>query len=416
MLTSSVLQSVISQLTTGIFYTGFLASYGFDIVNIGIITLMPYIANLVSLAVPGMLHRFKKRKAILVCCKLLYYTLSIAGFTIVPMLTNSYNLRIILLCTLLMTANIFNGIAQPGFVSWHAVFIPDSVRTEYLTVSQFLSNLIPGMTLLFSGVITDALSGTPHQQLILILLRWLAYAVAIADTLILCLPKEYEYSKESSERWSDVFRITVKNRNYMLIMVIVFVWNFTSFAISSPLQVYLLNDVKVTYTYYNLIIILYSAAFPLFAGFWRKRISKYSWLSVYGLTLGIYALCQLAYAFVNASNYLFLMTTVRLIQHMIGVGQNIAFLNMPYLCLPPEHKTCYISLYQFITNLGALMGLGAGTVFCDTAAQLEITIFSHTLTTVPILLLLTGAIQLLLAVYAAHLSGHLKKPAHFPEA
>ena len=53
MLLSSVIASVISWLTTGLFYTSFLMANGIDIVKIGIITFVPFIANCFSIFSPS---------------------------------------------------------------------------------------------------------------------------------------------------------------------------------------------------------------------------------------------------------------------------------------------------------------------------------------------------------------------------
>ena len=407
MLTSTVLQAIVNQMTTGIFFTGFLAAYGFDIVNIGIVTLAPYISNLASVFTPALLHRFPKRKGILVGCKLIYYILAVAAFTLMPLVVTDTGMRMLTLSALLILANIFNGIATSGFSSWHVNFIPKEVRSDYFTAVQFLSNLIPGAMLLFSGMITDALSNSPAQLTLLTTLRWLAFAVALVDVFCLSRPKEYEYNAEATEKNADIFRIPLKNHRWLMVMGAVVLWNVSSLSISSALQVFLLEDVGVSYTYYNLIIILYSAAFPLFSGFWKKKIEQFSWLSVYGFTLLVYAICQLAYCFITPMNYLILMSAVRITQHVIGVGQNIAFANLQYICMPREHRTCYTSLYYFIFYLSALLGLGLGTLWCAVYENLTLSIFGFTLTTVPILMMASGFLILILAFYVWYLAKKL---------
>ena len=47
---------------TGIFYTGFLTMYGISITGAGIVTFIPYIANLFSIFSSKILSRFKRRK------------------------------------------------------------------------------------------------------------------------------------------------------------------------------------------------------------------------------------------------------------------------------------------------------------------------------------------------------------------
>ncbi len=407
MLSSTILQAIVNQLTTGIFFTGFLSAYGFDIVNIGIVTLAPYISNLASVFTPAILHRFSKRKGILVACKLIYYILAVASFTLMPLIIIDTGRRMLALSALLIAANVFNGIAVSGFSSWHVNFIPKEVRSDYFTTVQFLSNLIPGAMLLFSGMITDALNNSPAQLVLLTVLRWIAFAVALIDVLLLAVPKEYEYNAEAAEKNADIFRIPIKNNRWLLVMGVVVLWNVSSFSITSALQVYLLEDVGVSYTFYNLIIILYSAAFPIFSSFWKKKIEQYSWLSVYGFTLLVYSICQLVYCFVNPVNYFIIMTVVRLTQHVVGVGQNIIFANLQYICMPREHRTCYTSLYYFIFYLSALIGLGLGTAWCAVFEEFSLTIFGYSLTTVPLLMMVSGLMIFILAFYVWFLAKKL---------
>ena len=60
MLLSAILASVINWLTTGLFYTSFLMANGIDIVKIGIISFVPFIANCFSIFSPSILERFPK--------------------------------------------------------------------------------------------------------------------------------------------------------------------------------------------------------------------------------------------------------------------------------------------------------------------------------------------------------------------
>ena len=62
MLTSSLLTSLVSILTGGLFYTSFLIANGIDLVKVGIISFVPFIANLFSVFSPSILERFEKRR------------------------------------------------------------------------------------------------------------------------------------------------------------------------------------------------------------------------------------------------------------------------------------------------------------------------------------------------------------------
>ena len=57
-LSSTLLPTVYNVFITGIFYTGFLTMYGMSITDTGILTFMPFLANILSAFSPMILSRF----------------------------------------------------------------------------------------------------------------------------------------------------------------------------------------------------------------------------------------------------------------------------------------------------------------------------------------------------------------------
>ena len=59
LLGAALTQGVVNGLTSGVFYTGLLVGYGFNIVNISILSIVPHIASLFSLFSPYILSGSK---------------------------------------------------------------------------------------------------------------------------------------------------------------------------------------------------------------------------------------------------------------------------------------------------------------------------------------------------------------------
>ena len=72
-LTSTLLTTVYNVFITGIFYTGFLTMYGMSITDTGILTFMPFLANVLSAFSPMILSRFPKRKTIQLASRVFYF-------------------------------------------------------------------------------------------------------------------------------------------------------------------------------------------------------------------------------------------------------------------------------------------------------------------------------------------------------
>lgn len=393
-----VVEGFLTYITSGIFYTGFLSGYGIDIVNVGILSFVPYIASLFVIFTPALLNKFPKRRWILGASKFLYYFLILVGQNLLPVVVSDPQRRIVGLIAIIFVASIFNVIATSGYAAWHIRFQPEEVRAYYLNITQFLTALVAGILVLASGWITDTLADLGTKQLDFIVgFRYFAFALAIADIVFLLAPREVEYPVIHQPKLSDILLVPLKNSKFMLTMVVVFLWQFSLTCYFSFLNMYLLENIKMSYTFYNVIIFAYSPFFLFSMGFWQKMIKRTSWFMTFAIALLIVAPLQIVYGFVQPGiwYYIPLVLIVRLPQHFAGVGHNVTFANFQYINMPLTNRECYTSFYQLVFNLGALAGLIFGTVFTAMTKDFSFVAFGYTYQTgTPLLTMLCGVIQL----------------------
>ncbi len=405
LLFAAVGDNLILQLTGGIFYTGFLVGYKFDIVNIGVLTFIPFMANMLGLPLtPLVLRRFKKRKDIITLSRAAYFLINILGITLLPEFVTDNSARLGWMAAIIFVSNLINTVSVAGYNAWYVNYLPEHLRAEYFSTSIFLSYFIPGVVILTSSAVADSLSGSPYQLQIIIGLRIAALAVGMANVFVLSRPKEYPYEDTEQYRISHVFSTPLRNKPYMLTMVIVLVWQFSASAYSSLFNVYLLNSIGVSYMFFNIIIATYSLFFIFFSGFWKRMISRRSWFRVYSLTMLINVPAQFALAFVSPGNYVPLMLIARFTQHFIGVGQNICYANFQYIFIPVGDRITYTSFYQFALNAGNLAGLAFGTAFLALLPDFSMNILGSTLGGVPFLVMLNAAASAFLAPYSLWMS------------
>ena len=401
----TVIEGFLTYITTGIFYTEFLQTYNIDINGAGILSFIPYIASMFVLFTPELLNRFPKRRWMLGICKFLFYFLNLVGLTILPIIVSDNMSRLVGMGIISFLASLFNVIATAGYAAWHIRFQPDDVRAYHLSVSQFATAMVAGVLMLSAGWLCDNL-----PSWFIIALRYFAFALGAIDVIFLMLPREVAYPVIRTPKFSDVFTIPLKNKKFMMTMVIVFLWQFSTFCYSSQLNYYLLHNIGMTQTFYNIIIFLYGPFFILFMKFWRKRIEKTSWFKVFAVSLLIVAPLQILYGFVQPGNftlaaltiplYIPLVLIVRLPQHFGGVGHNVAFANFQYINMPLTNRDCYTSFYQVVFNLGGLAGMGFGILFTMLTSDFSFTAFGHTYETgTPLLTMLCGVIQFIIIGY-----------------
>ena len=400
MLLSSIFTGIVGSLTGGIFYSGFLVGHGINIVNAGIITFIPYIATIFSLFSPIILERFKKRKRILLISRSVYYLINIGGLTLLPQLVHSDSGKLWGFGIIVFTASSINSLFSSGFSVWHINYLPDSVRADYFNISSLISNALMGIVVLFSSLIADSLSGSPMQLTIITLLRVVGLIIAAIDIYILARPEEPTYHKTEGKklRITDTFTLPFKHKKYLLTICVMLGYTFASHLTASVINVYLLGTVGVTYTFVNAITAVYFPFFLFFGGISKRFIRRTSWFSAFAKSVFFLFPTYLLYAFVDHSNYTWLMLIVRLTQHLLSVTITISYANFPYINLPAADRTNYMAFHSISINIAALLAMVCGTGFVKIMGNASLNVLGISFNSVQLLMLATGALLALLAV------------------
>ena len=406
----TVLASVASNLTTGVFYTAFLTMNGINIVDAGILAFVPYIAQLFTLFSPYILEQFPKRRWVLFASRLLYHLLFVLGITLLPNVVSDPSLRLKCFVGLVLAANIINALGGQGYTVWHANFIPDGARANYFTFNSMVTNFGGCAIAVASALVADALTGSPYADAVIVALRYIGFAFAIADVLILLLPKEYPYPKSGKPKLTNLFTLPFKHKKFLLTMAVCFWRTFVAAVPAGVLDYFLINTVHVSYSYIHVINLLYSVFLLLLLPHWRKQLNKKGWVKVFSWSNLLDAPALILYAFVTPGNYLIVMSIVRLWQHYVGVGRNTAYSNFVYMNLPAEDQTNYMTFNALGTTVFTFLGMSAGTWFVSLMGESALTLFGFELTAVPLLLIIQGVLTVVTTVLT-----HLLTPAIMPE-
>ena len=389
--------AVISGFTGGVYYTGYLIGHGIDIVNISILTLIPYAACLFSLLTPYILERFPKRRWILSIARVAHYLLQILGVSLLPLVIKDPDGRVVGLVILVFVANAINFLFS-GYSPWHMPYITPNVRMQYFTATNLVSNVTGTVVMLITSTVTDRLAANDQLQLISVL-RYVALGMAALDVYLLQRPKEPVYLKTANRpKLLDIFRLPLSNKKFMLSMGVMFLFHLFINISYSVQNAWLLQEVGTGYLYLQLISAFYMLFIMFTSKFWTKVAHKLGTFPSLALTLLLLAPTYLVFAFVNNSNFLWLMTIVRLGQHGVSMLQTYSSGNVIYISLPEKDQTNYTSFNTIITNLSIFLSLSIGTAVVAIMGDTKVNIFGARLGAVPLLLFFTGVLMLILVV------------------
>jgi len=401
-LISTLLSSVYNVFVTGVFYTGFLTMYGMSITDAGILTFIPYFANLFGIFSPKLLSRFPKRKTILLGTRLVYFLLYVVATTVMPQFVQDTDARLTWFIVLVTFAASFNALFSNGITVWLYQFYPENndLRLRYVSLTQICSSIVSGLVTLGSTLLTDAISNSPFQNQLILIFRYLAFFVMLIDTVSLARAKEYPYQDSAQIHLSQVFTLPFKYKKFLLCMLIMFGWNFISNTITGLWQYHLLNHLGFSYSLISCISIIYPFCMLLLSPFWKRIVRRLSWVKALGITFALYGLPEFFYFFLTEDRVL-LFLIPGLFANCIAVGLNLAYGNVLYMNLPKENATAHITFNTIGINLFAFLGLLFGTVISDITGDTSVYMLGMEVYSVQFCNLFRGCSLLLLGAACA---------------
>lgn len=359
---SALMTAFYNVFITGVFYTGFLSMYGISITGVGIVTFIPYIASCFSVFSSAILERFKKRKWIVLGSKIYFYAMYIIATTLMPQFVTDPDARLVWFVIILFLAYSVNALFSPGLTTWFYRFYPadNHRRTRYIVLNQTFSSIMSSAVLLLSSVLTDAVQGSPMQDQIILILRYLAFVLVLVDVGMQACAKEYPYPEAPKLRLTQIFTLPFKYRKFLFCMLLMFVWNFNSNLNNGIWNFHLLNHLGFTYTLLNSMSVAYTVILLLTQNTWKKILRRFSWIKTFGLSVLIFVPTEFL-MFSIQPGMVGLYVFAALIQQFISVGLNFSYSNILYMNLPEENSTAHIAFNTIGCNLFAFLGMITGT-------------------------------------------------------
>ena len=350
------LKAIYTALTTGVFLTGLLMSAGMDEAEVGITTSIPFLAGILYPLSPLLLERFCRRKAILGITRFIYHTLVIAAITCLPQLGETKYL-VALTAVCLTVGNAVNILVASGFPAWHIHFLPEELRGRFYAVSGVINSIFTAVAAMTASFLADMAKSTQNELYWMKWIRLAAYAIALAELLLLLLPKEITYPV-SSCRGRELLVLPFQNTKFCLTMIPVFAWMMISTMTLYSSNTYLLDHVEVPYSFISLLQAMNIAVTMITMPFWYKLLKKASWFGALQRVFLLFALYPFLHMLIDRSNYLFLLPVTLLVYQAMLAGGTLYFNNMAYIFTPEENKTAYLSWYFMVVNMGSLSGQG----------------------------------------------------------
>ncbi len=362
----NILIAITNAIITGVIYTAFLTVNGINIVNVSIITFIPFVAWVFSLFTPLIYSHVKRRRGLLLFNTTFYYSCIVLATTIMPHFVSSPTARTYWFAGFLLAGNISNALFGSGSTAWHIHFISEErSRTGYIAYTNITNTAVSTIVSITAALAADALSGSPKQALIIEIMRYVAYALALISTFYLWLrPKtEYPYhAPKSKVRFLDVIRDPISAKAFRYTSLVLFFYNFVSNVNAGSWTYYVMNTLHYKMIIMYSINIVYSLAYIFMLKWWRRSVARHNYFKVYLFAMAVSMLLEIPMALTRPNTvWIYIITSV--LQGINLVGTSYIKSNLFYINLPEGKTDTCIVFWNLGANIFALFGSLAGTWF-----------------------------------------------------
>ena len=357
-----ILNAFYNVFITGVFYTGFLSMNGMSITDAGVVTFIPYLGNMFSVFSSKILVHFRRRKPIMIAAKIYFYVMYILAATVMPQFVHDPQQRLYWFAAIVFLAYALYAPFDPGFVIWFYRFFPqdDARRSRYLLYQQIAASVISSVILIFSSMITDAVTNAENQRALIDGLRYFAFVLVLLEIAIQVQAKEYPVPPEPPLRLGQILTLPLRYRKFMYCTLVMFAWNYMLNLNNGLWHYHLLNHMHFSYTLINSMSVLGTVILLALSGFWQRILARYSWIKTFGLAQLIWVPTEILF-FIMSKETAWLFVPLSVTQSILNVGINLSYANVLYINLPRDNETALIAFNTLGRNFFAFLGLLTGT-------------------------------------------------------
>jgi Na+/melibiose symporter-like transporter len=393
LLLSNYCNGVTANLIGANFFTGFLLLMNASDSYVGLIAMIAMFGNMLQVLSPLLLEQFAERKRVLMIGRGTVHFLNIVVISVIPLLVPADALKLSLILIVVLLLNVINAMMAPGYQVWHIKSIPNEIRSRYFSFFTLTNSILVYTVVLAGSQVVDAFKKGGSELTGLLIIRGLAFVLAILDLYFLSKIKEYPVPGRDI-KIKDVLFSPFKEKKYLITVAIACMWSFSANIPSSFYTVYLLRELKISYSFINTVNMLSVPVMIFFMPIWRKRVDRTSWFRVFNICISLYIVHYLGLAMVTEKN-LMLYPLFMLYAFAISPGINMVFANLPYVNMPEENQTNLLGFYAAMNNFAGFLGIALGRQFVTMTDGVQLQVGTTTLGNKQLVLILTAVLMLI---------------------
>ncbi|MEW6411298.1 MAG: MFS transporter [Candidatus Zixiibacteriota bacterium] len=392
---------VFISLTGGAFLTGLALFLGASDFEIGLVTALPFIAQIAQLLSPWLMPFLGGRKGITV----LGLTIGrLVWLPLIPALFFPGAWRLYLLFAVLLVSSIATMAATPSWFSWMADIVPRRIRGRFfgtrsavIAISTLIAT-VGGSVALDLFVVRDK-DASGYGLLLALALMTGFWALRVMKRL----PDSSKPIEPSRYDLQEMLR-PLSDKKFRSLLKVFFSWNLSIGLSAGFFAPHMLLNLKMSFFQIG----LYSAAATIVAIAtnrpWGKVIDRFGPRAVLTACAAGISMIPLIWLFPRA-DYLWVLIPEAIYSGLCWTGFNLAAFTIPLDKSPREKRPAYLAMFAVVTGIAFFIGSVLAGFIADVYAEMAIVVGAQVLVNYHILFVVSAIMRMLTAAMLASLRG-----------
>lgn len=361
-----VLATIITNITTGAFLTGYAKYMGANDQLCGILLSTNSFAALFQIFGPRIYEKFQHRKAFVAVTALIgRFLLGLMVF--IPVLVSGQSLKIGILFSVYIFSYTLIHFHAPAAVHWIMSLVPDSMRGKYFGRRDSVMLAVVTIVNLAFGIMLDLFKKNSNDYVGYVIIFSFVGVLAIADFLLLFNIREPKVKVRTVREvdsgkhvpaglnLKQMIIVPLLHEEFRKVIKLLFFWTISTACAIPYFSIYQVAVLKLSYTFIMVCGMITSGTMVLASRIWGRIADRYGWIFVLKVNMCLIAAGHFTWFFVTGRNAYFIVPLLSLWGGIAWAGINMSIFNIPYLYAPQKAKTVYIGFSAALAGMVSLV-------------------------------------------------------------
>ncbi len=368
----------------GIFFTGLililLKGESDSVKNsyVGTIVSILSACGVTQIFAPVIIERLKSRKTFVFITRLIHYGINAVLLPLVPLLPFSQKAQVGVFIALMVIMQVSISLNSPAISAWHITYITPDRRADYFSIQQMAYTTLNAITSVLCALLLDQFKAHDNALTGILLLRGVALVFIGLECNMFFRIREVEYPKPEKLDFLSIFTAPMKSKGFMQLVLIGVAYNFTVAIQGQYFTVHLLEEAKMSYTFYNFMTLFSLPILLIMLPVWTKLVKRLGWFYTLALSLVLFSFPQLFNMFITEKT-VWIYPVLCIFSSFVSPGLSLGFSNLPFMRMPEESKSSCLAFYSTAISLAAFAGAFFGKNFVHWTEGMYLHLFGLTI-------------------------------------